>query len=60
MCHAWEHIKHLRSVNLTGYVKTCTRTKWVQRLHSHSDKLAAEERVQSELLDWKAMPASEL
>lgn len=60
MLFAFEHLKHIPSVNLTGYVKTSTRQKWLGLLGKGADREKAAEQVKQELAALKALPCKDL
>lgn len=61
MLFAFPRLKHIPSINLTGFVKTAARNKWLARLGKGADReKAAREKVEEEMEALRKLPLEAL
>lgn len=54
------HVQHIASVSLTGFVKNCTREKWLARLGKGADRRQARENVAQEMAELRRLKPADL
>lgn len=60
MWFAYRHVKHIKTVNLTGYIKTETRLKWLQILKDKRNTNQHHERIDDMIAQAQGMDTKEL
>ncbi|KAK3110228.1 hypothetical protein LTR53_015692 [Teratosphaeriaceae sp. CCFEE 6253] len=60
LCFAYEYVKHISKINLTGYIKDSTKQRWLRLLHIVYDRRNSDvQRLDERLEALRSTPASE-